>query len=229
MNDLKVTADIRKNRLYFNFLGIAAQKEMEKLYTNVRFCVADLKPGFDVISDFSECKLIQLNSISALKKIMTYLIENGLGEIVRVLHSENISHKQILNLATRVQGYKPIYVFSLEEAEERLENNVKRNGLRVHLHNLSITYLVDKEEGNGTIIDMSTSGCAVEFTTFRPEIEMEMLIKFTFTNEDNSPVVFEIKAKVIRVSKNVFAAEFTDLDNASKEILWKCLIRESRR
>lgn len=229
MGNLKVNADIHKNRLFFNFVGIATQKAMERLYTDVRFCVADLKPGFDVISDYSECTLIHLNSIPALKKIMSYLIENHLGEIVRILHRDRISQKQVLNLAIRVQGYTPIYVSNHEEAEEKLKNAVKRKGLRVHLHNVPIEYLLDSEEGKGNIIDMSTSGCAVEYTTLRPKVDVDILLKMTFEKDGNLPELLRIKAKVVRVDNNVFAAEFTDFDNEGKELLWKYLIRESRR
>jgi hypothetical protein len=229
MRNLKVKADIPKNRLYFTFAGIATKKTMEGLYTDVRFCVADLKPGFDVISDFSDCELIHLNSIPALKKIMSYLIENQLGQIVRILQSDKVSHKQVLNLATRVQGYSPIYVSSADEADEKLKNAIKRKGLRFHLHNLPVKYIVNNEEGKGKIINMSTSDCAVEFTTFGPKKESAILLDMIFEKDDKPPNLFTIKAKVTRIDHNVFAAEFTDFDNESKELLWRCLIDESRR
>ncbi len=229
MNNLKVDVDIHHNRLHFKFTGIATQKAMEGLYTDVRFCLADLKPGFDVISDYSECTLIHLNSIPALKKIMNFLIENGLGEIVRVLQTDKITHKQLLNLATRVQGYKPIYVSNLDEAEEELEKAVRRKGLRVHLHNMPIKYTAGSEEGKGIILNMSMSGCAVKYTTFRPEVETVILLNVTFANKDNSPEIFKIKANVVRVDSDSFAAEFIDFDDKMKKLVWKCLLHESRR
>ncbi len=229
MGNLKINADTRKNRLHFNFVGVVTQKGMEGLYTDVRFCVADLKPGFEVISDFSACEFIHLDSIPALKKIMSYLIENGLGEIVRILQSDKISHRQVLNLATRVQGYKPIYVSDIGEAEDVLKKTVKRKGVRVHLHNVPVRYVVGNEEENGHIINMSTSGCAVEFTTLRPETDTLTFLKVIFSQEGDSPESFEINAKVVRVDNNVFAAEFTDLDDEKEELLWRHLLVESRR
>ena len=229
MGNLKINADTHKNRLYFNFVGVVTQKRMEELYTDVRFCVADLKPGFDVISDFSACELIHLDSIPALKKMMSYMIENGLGEIVRILQSDKISHRQVLNLATRVQGYKPIYVSDIDEAEDVLKKTVKRKGLRVHLHKVPVRYIVGNEEESGHIINMSTSGCAVEFTTLRPETDTFILIKDIFPREGDSPESFEIKAKVVRVDNDVFAVEFTELDDEKEELLWKHLLAESRR
>ncbi len=229
MGNLKVNADIKKNRLYLSFVGIVTQKAMESLYTDVRFCVSDLKPGFDVISDYSECTLIHLNSIPALKKIMSYLIENQLGEIVRILHHERVSQKQVVNLAMQVQGYRSINVSTHEEAEEKLKNVVKRNALRVHLHNVPIEYWVINDKGTGNVIDISTTGCAVKFETLRPDADGDILLKIVFEKDDNLPELSKIKAKVVRVNNESFATEFTDLDNASKDLLWKYLIRESRR
>lgn len=228
MNNLKVKADVRKNRLYFHFVGVATKTAMEKLYTDVRFCVADLKPEFDVISDFSYCEIIHLDSLPAFKKIMSYLIENGLGEIVRILQIDKLSHKQILNLATRVQGYKPIYVANLEEAEENLKNTVKRRGLRVHLHDFPIKYTINNEEGEGHILDMSTSGCAVKFTTFGPQTGAEMLAEVTFSQKDKPPDIFQFKARIVRVTNNAFGAAFIDLEQDRQELLRQYLLRESR-
>jgi len=226
---MKADVDFAKNRLLINWVGVATPKKMEKLYSDVRFCVADLTPGFDAVSDYSHCELLHLDSIPALKKIMSYLIENGVGEIVRVLPKSKISHKQILNLATRVQSYKPFYVSNIAEAEERLEQAVKRNGIRVHLRNLPMEYMIKNEAWKGGhITDMSKSGCAVEFITGSPKADEDVLLKVTFTKEDNSPDLFEINAKIVRVSTDSFAAEFKDFNNESQERLWQYLIRESR-
>ena len=228
MNNLKIKADVRGNRLYFYFVGAANKTAMEKLYTDVRFCVADLKPGFDVISDFSHCDIIHLDSIPAFKKIMSYLIENGLGEIVRILQIDKVSHKQILNLATWVQGYKPIYVSTLEEAEESLKNTVKRKGLRVYLHDLPIKYTIDNEEREGLILNMSTSGCAINCTAFSPQTDTEMLAEVTFLQKDKPPEVFQFKARIVRVTDNSFGAEFIELEKENQERLRQCLLRECR-
>lgn len=228
MNTLKAKPDVRRNRLYFNFVGVATKKAMEKLYTDVRFCVADLTPGFDVISDFSDCEIIHLDSLPAFKKIMSYLIENGLGEIVRILQANKLSHKQILNMATRVQGYKPIYVANLEEAEENLKNTVKRQGLRIHLHDFPIKYKLNAEEREGRILDISTSGCAVQCPTDSPKTATEMVLEVAFSHKDDPPQVVQINARVVRATENTFAAEFLDFEDKSKEVLMQCLLRESR-
>ncbi len=67
MTNLRINPDLSKNRLYFNFEGTITKKTMETLYTDVRFCMEELTPGFDVISDYSECKLLHLNCSVAIK------------------------------------------------------------------------------------------------------------------------------------------------------------------
>ncbi len=88
--NLKVKNNIKKNRLYFTFSGKPTKEEMDRLYTDVRFNVSDLKQGFDVISDFSKCELVHLNGIKTFIKIMNYLLVNGVGEVVRVINENSL-------------------------------------------------------------------------------------------------------------------------------------------
>ena len=228
MEKLHVFSDIKKNRLYFTASGKITKKGLEKLYTDVRFCVADLQPGFDVISDLSECKLAALNGIPTFRKIMNYLITNGVGEVARVISKKQFLFRQMINLASRTQGFKPICVTTLEEAEEQLANAIKRNGLRFQLHQQAIEYMRGDEKGEATILNISTSGCAVESATLQPSVDEEILIQIDFAEEDCSSGLFKSKARVIREKKNTFAAEFMDLDNDQKNQLWECLVNASR-
>lgn len=230
MKNLKVVSNIGKNRLYFTISGKVTKKEVDSFYTEVRFCVADLEPSFDVISDFSECKLAHLGVIPTFRKIMGYLITSGVGEVVRVMPDKCIFCNQIMQLAARSQGYSPICVFTLEEAEDILENSVKRNGLRFHLHPLPVEYVIDDTKGEGHILNISTSGfAAVALTTLHLSVDMEMKIQFAFVQQENSPNIFKVKARVVRVEDDAFAAEFKDLEDEQKEQLWKCLVYESER
>lgn len=228
MEKLRVVADIKKNRLYFTVTGKVTKRGLEKLYTDVRFCIADLKPGFDVISDLSGCTLAALNGIPTFRKIMNYLITNGVGEMVRVIHKNQFIFRQMINLASRSQGVKPISVTTLEEAEEQLANAIKRNGLRFHLHQQAIEYTRGDEKGKASIFNISTSGCAVVSATLQPSVGEEILIQIDFTKQDRSSGIFKSKARVLRGESNTFAAEFMDLKNDQKEQLWECLVNASR-
>ena len=49
----KVKTDIKKNRIYITLPSTIVKKDLEKIYSDIRFGVADLKPGFDVITDLT--------------------------------------------------------------------------------------------------------------------------------------------------------------------------------
>jgi len=226
--NLKVTANIKKNRLYLIFSGRAAKEEMEKLYTEVRFCVSDLKPGFDVISDFSECSLMDISGIISFRKIMNFLISKEVGDVVRIVDKDRLVVKQVLNLSSRICGYRPIYVSNLDEAEEKLEKSIKRNGIRFHVKELQVEYIVNNMNGSGHILNLSTSGCAVDSATLPVNEGSEIYIKMEFPIHGIPANEFSIKARVVRSDGNTFAAEFKDLGNDRKNLLWKCLVQETQ-
>lgn len=227
----KVKADISKNRLHFTFAGRVAKKEMDSLYTDTRFCVADMKRGFDVISDFSECTLIHLSGISQFRKIMNYLITNNVGEIVRIVNKRSLLYRQIVNYSSMICGYRPIYVSSIQEAENKLENAIRRNGIRFHLNNLTTMYEIDNNIEYGSIINISTSGCAILSKGVRKIINDEVTIKIDFENikQDGSDGTFKVKSKIVRIDSDGFAVKFDELDDEQIDKLRKHLIDESQR
>ncbi len=224
--NLKVKNNIKKNRLYFTFSGKPTKEEMGKLYTDVRFNVADLKHGFDVISDFSECKLVQLNGINTFIKIMNYLLVNGVGEVVRVINENSLLFTQVRNLSSRIYGYKVNYVSSIDEAEKKLESSIKRNGIRLNVNSMPVSYITNELNIKGNLLNLSTSGCAIESDKTGVSIGETIPILIEFKNEDISDGEFKVKGEVVRTDGNSFAVRFNDFDNDDKERLWKCLIRE---
>lgn len=230
MNKLKVNADIKRNRLHLHLSGIVTKEKMERLYTEVRFCVADLQPGFDAISDYTTCTLLHLSSIPALKKIMSYLLENGLREIVRVLNEEQqVAYRQMLNMASHIQGYKPLYVTTVEEAEDKLETLARRESVRVVLHNISAECSFEDRKEQGQILDMSLGGCAVEMNSedMLPKLEEEVLLQVRFGGKNDKGEKVELASRVVRVGETSFAVRF-NLDDEKREVLWKFLLEEAR-
>ena len=226
---LKVKADLKKNRLSITMSGNPSKDVLDKVYTEVRFCVADLKPGFDVITDLTLCTLGHLNGIPTMRKIMDYLIANQVGQVIRVLGEKSLLFKQIIRYASLCQGYSPAYVATLEEAEDRLTNFAKRNGLRFQIHHQQIEYRINQEEGKGHTVDISTSGCAVQAATVPPTQGMEISLTIPFHQDHETPTSFTIAAKVVRAQGDTFAAQFLDLDEEQKEELYKCLAYEAKR
>lgn len=130
----KVTADLKRNRLIITVSATASQKEAKKIYTDIRFCVADLQPGFDVITDFSGCTLAHLSAIATMRQIMEFLIAKQPGNIIRVVGKNSLVFKQLLQFINKFQSYKPIYVNTLEEADETLASMAQRDGLHYHIY-----------------------------------------------------------------------------------------------
>ncbi len=226
---LKVVPDIRNNKLYFTITGTISKKDLDALYTDTKFSAADLQSGFDVIADLSGCSVVHLNGIATFRKVVNYLIANGAQNIAWVATPESLFYRQVMNVAQIINGYKPIYAATREEAEEKLANTVKRNGLRLHLHDFPVIYRVNGISGQSDLIDISTSGCAVKSATQLPSVDEEILLIFTFQLQDIQPNIFKIKAKVVRVEGDTFATLFLDLDKEDQDQLWKCLIAELQR
>lgn len=226
---VKAKANIKKNRLHVTISGNIDSKSLEKLYTEVRFCVADLKKGFEVISDISQCNLLYISGLPIYKKIIDYLIANNVGEIVRVIKNDNISFKQIVNFSDKIQSIKPIYVANKEEAEVKLEQCIKRDGIRFHLNNLLLQYEFNDAVGNGIVVDISVSGCAVESSSIPLAADDLINLVITFDPHDTLVSDFQLKARVVRVTDKHFAAQFLDLDEGQKEQLYKRLAYEVSR
>lgn len=216
--NLKIKANVVENRLYFKLSGDVEQKELDRAYTDVKFLVADLSPGFDVIDDYSDCDIDPVNSKS-LKKITNYLVTNGLGEVVRIVNGNSLLHKHAEII--------PVYARSREEAERKLEQSAKRNGIRFNVNNLPITYSNNNICGKGNLVNISTGGFSAESITSRISIGDEIYIQIIRNKADFSEEKFDAKARVIRADGNSFAAKFDSLHSNQKERLWKSLITAS--
>ncbi|MBM9537812.1 PilZ domain-containing protein [Desulfobulbus alkaliphilus] len=228
MSKVKAVADISRNRLYLTMSGHVDAKTLNALYTDIRFCVADLQPGFIVIDDSSECNLIYLSGLPVYKKIMDYLAANKVGEVVRVVQ-DTISHKQIINYTDKIQCYKTMYADQIEAAEKKLEATRRRNGIRFKLSGRSIEYTINNQNLSGTLVDLSISGCSVDVEGIVPAMAQELTIVLLFDRDDRHPSHFQIKTRVVRVSTSSFAVQFLDLDDDQQEQLYQRLVYEVSR
>jgi len=225
----KVTADLKKNRLLITVSATASQKEAKKIYTDIRFCVADLQPGFDVITDFSQCSLAHLSAIATMRQIMDYLVTKQPRNIIRVVKKSSVVFKQLLQFITQFQSYKPIYANTLEEAEEILTKLTQRNGLRYQIHGHQVEYTVDQEQGQGRLLDISISGCAVQEPTLPVSMEQELLIVIPIDHGNDLPDSFTSTAKIVRVEDGLMAVQFLDLDEDQKTQLHNWFAYEVRQ
>lgn len=116
-NPSTVTADIKRNRLLIKVRGEVPKKDTEQIYTDIRFCVSDLKPGFAVITDLTEARIAHLSAIGTFKKITAYLTEKQVGPIIRIVGQGKVIFQQLAKLTDKEGVYQPIYVKTMEEVE----------------------------------------------------------------------------------------------------------------
>lgn len=228
MKKSNVKADITNNRIRLNLVGSVTRKEMENLYADLKDCLADIKPEFDVISDLTQCRLVHLNGLPVWRKMMNYLIANKVGEIVRVMQPGRLIARQIVNFTLNSWGYRPLYMATPEEAEERLRDSVKRKRLRLYLLNLKVRYSAKGRKGKGNIGNISISGCGVDSATLLPYPDMKVRLRFELKDQ-HSKQHFRLQARVKRVEGDSFAARFLNLKEEEGDRLWNCLVCESQR
>lgn len=222
----KLEADIERNLLKLSFVGIITKKDFDQIYTEVRSALSDLQPGFNVISDFSECRLMYLNGLISFRKIFSYILSNESGEIVRVLPPNRLITMQIINGALMRKGYTPVYASTLEEASEIVGRVTKRDGLRFELDTQPVEIFFSDKVYRGHILNISTSGCAINSSSLRPRKGDDLKVKFFFTGKSSGEVI-ELQAKVVRSESYAFAVNFVLPDRNTRNLLWRCLVDES--
>jgi len=225
---VKAVADIAKNRLYLTISGNVDVKTLNALYTDIRFCVVDLQPGFIVVNDSSECNLIYLSGLPVYKKIMDYLVANKVGEIVRVFHN-TVSHKQIKHFTDRIQCYTTMYADQMEEVEKKLATTKRRNGIRFKLNGLYVEYTINNQINRAKLVDLSISGCAVNVQDAVPEAGQKLPFILFFDQHDRHPSQFQINARVVRTGVSTFSVQFIDLDDDRREQLYQRIVYEVGR
>lgn len=116
----KVIVNTAQNRLNITMTGSISKEEMENLYADVLTCVPQLKPGFNVLNDISNCKIIHLDSAPTFQRIMEFLINKNIGKIVRVVKTKT-TFNQLSRITENMKGgYMPIYLSTFEESEQFL-------------------------------------------------------------------------------------------------------------
>lgn len=217
---LHVKADIIENRLYLKLSGNITDEELDRLYTDIRFIIADLSPGFGVISDADDYLFSNIQR-RPYKKVSNYLLTNGLGEVVQVIRGDSLLYEQSKNISLQEFGMRPIFAKTIKEAEEKLTSGGKRNGIRFYTNNIDIKYSIQNQVGTGKMSDISTGGCSVKSFTMPVRVNDEMNFEI-LTNSHDYP--FEATARIIRVTDESFSAKFNKLDKCQKMNLWKFLI-----
>jgi hypothetical protein len=224
---MNVKVDKVRNRLFIDMGGEISKRNLEKLYTDVRFCVGDLVPGFGVITDMSQCGFAHLNGVITYRNITHYLVRNGVGKVVRIINKDSTLFRQIVNLTARICGYVPVYVSSLEEAIAELETTKRKNRIRFHYKDLQpIVYEWNGTREKGNILNISTGGCFINLQKGAPFSDKEIVVFVSFPCKDIVPNEFSIKGRVVQKVNDGIAIQFVDLENDRIQQLQNCLLAQ---
>jgi hypothetical protein len=81
----QVNAEPTKNLLTFAFSGSVTRSETTKWRDELPRLLAELKPSFKLLSDFSEVKSFERASASDIEAVMDLLNEAGVEKVVRII------------------------------------------------------------------------------------------------------------------------------------------------
>jgi hypothetical protein len=224
---VKVRADLKKNRLYCTWEGSISKSDLDAYFTEIRFGAADLQPGFSLILDLTVCQVAYLDAIGTFKKVMQYLMEKGVRDVVRVVTGEQLVKAQVANLNLHCQSYEAIYVKTLEEAESYLENSAKRSHIRLKMIARKVEYVLDGKTFPGVLRDLSLGGCAVETQGEVPERGQVLQVQVVLSGKKTQTFSFELEAKVVRSFSGGFALEFMALSQEDRQRLNECIAVET--
>jgi hypothetical protein len=151
-----------------------------------------------------------------LKRIINYLVSKKIGELVRVINSNNVCFKQMLNFSTSINCYNVIHANSLVEAEEKIDTIKKRNGTRFKIKCVTGEYQHNKFSCSCKINDVSISGFSIYNFNLNVENGEIINLKLTFDKNSEFESIFELKSKVVRTDQKIVAVEYIDADGDLK-------------
>jgi hypothetical protein len=77
--------DLGRNLLRTRYAGHATKSDMEAGVTTVRAQMAQLKPGFTILADWSQIEGLELDCVPCIAEIMELARAHGASTVVRVL------------------------------------------------------------------------------------------------------------------------------------------------
>lgn len=229
MSNFKVHADIKNNLLKITFANDFKKRDLERLYTDVRFAVADMQPGFIVIADYSDCNLVNLDSLPVFGKLIQFLISNNVSEVIRILPKTKLFKTQIINFTSQCSAYHPIVTYTADDAKKILDTIIPRKGIRLFPKNYLVTYRSGKISATACLSDISYSGCAIITRSDLPENDAIIALEFNSPEIRKSGDVMQIQGRVVRVDAKGFAVQFSDSEKERNKDFWALVVEECKK
>ncbi len=101
--------------------------------------------------------------------------------------------------------------------------NTKRSALRFTCEKLSSFIKTEYEDGEASIINISTNGCALGSVTIPLTVDERVLLSFNIGAAEDQ---VEIRAAVIRAENGVVALSFINPAPETQALIRNCCVRE---
>ena len=118
-----VRANIVKNRLYVTLSGFMHQQEMKECTDRTIEESQKLQPGYDVITDISDFKVVGQETLAEVKRGQAYFKQTGVRHAIRVEGKSSISGlvSSQFTRTGRSVAYVPETVATMADAERILD------------------------------------------------------------------------------------------------------------
>jgi len=109
-----------------------------------------------------------------------------------------------------------------------MQQKSKRNALRYQISPRQITYGRDEQNGEATLVNISTAGLLVELATLQVQLGDEISVTLSCFKQQSTTDSLIFKARVVRVDFDEFAASFIDTSREQTAFLLYLLAQEKR-
>jgi len=114
-----VRVDAAKNRLYVTLVGYFSIDEMKKCGDETIQATAQLRPGYDVVTDISQFKAGPPEVAKDIERVQAHFRKSGARQGVRIVGENALSGMQFRRTGAQAE-YNSVNVPTLEAAEELL-------------------------------------------------------------------------------------------------------------
>jgi hypothetical protein len=121
-NPYKVMADIRKNRLYID-LSLTQIEQAEKIEDEIWAKAKQLTSGWGCIVNYTAVNVpLTTDLLDKTETVMSFLKQLGMGQLVRLLTSEQSSlSNELKNRSIEIGGYEGIAARTVQDADTILD------------------------------------------------------------------------------------------------------------
>ena len=115
---IKVIYDSERNTIIAEFSGKIDVAQAEQFYADIQKTVPQCGKGFKLLTDLSAVETVDLKIQGAIKKVMDFLNQRGVAEILRVIPDPAVDIG--LNIMSRFHYSKDVQFLTLQSREEAL-------------------------------------------------------------------------------------------------------------